>query len=424
MPATQHDQSVDAVADVLLNKGHISEKNFPQEHFHIIPPVTPGSGTPAVATTTAEGTAVAPALPLLFQPFTAKNLTIANRVVVAPMCMYSSKDGFMTDYHLVHLGSFALHGAGLVLAEATAVEARGRISPGCAGIYKDDHIPGLKRVVDFVHSTGGKIGIQLAHAGRKASTQPMHTPEVFGPEEYWNDQVVGPSGGPDFQWDAKHRVPRELSVQEIQDVIKAFGAAAIRADKAGMDTVEIHGAHGYLIHNFLSPITNHRTDKYGGSLENRARFMLEVIDEVRKNFNPAKPIFLRLSASDCVEHLDIPAFEINQAVQVSQWAKDAGVDVIHISSGGNTALQKVAYSPGYQVHYASRIRKDVPGLPVVSVGSITSGKQAEEILQNGDADLIAAARAFLKHPTFALDAGRDLGVNVNYAPQYFAARYA
>ncbi|KAG0315725.1 hypothetical protein BGZ97_007893, partial [Linnemannia gamsii] len=166
MPSTNYDQSVDAVADA-LNKGHISEKTFHQEHFHIVPPVTPGSGTPATATATAEGSA--PALPLLFQPFTTKNLTIANRVVVAPMCMYSSKDGFMTDYHLVHL-------------------ARGRISPGCAGIYSDDHIPGLKRVVDFVHSTGGKIGIQLAHAGRKASVVPVHTPEVFGPEEYWNDQ--------------------------------------------------------------------------------------------------------------------------------------------------------------------------------------------------------------------------------------------
>ncbi|KAF9910250.1 hypothetical protein EC991_006979 [Linnemannia zychae] len=412
MPSTQIDQLTAA-----LNKGHISEKTFPQESFHIVPPVTPGSGTPAADHD-------ASSLPSLFQPFTTKNLTIPNRVVVAPMCQYSSKDGFMTDYHLVHLGSFALHGAGLVLAEATAVEARGRITPACAGIYSDDHIPGLKRVVDFVHSTGGKIGIQLAHAGRKASTKPFHTPEVFGPEEYWDDDVVGPSGGADFQWDANHRVPRELSVDEIQEVIKAFGAAAVRADKAGMDTVEIHGAHGYLAHNFLSPITNQRTDHYGGSLENRARFLLEVIKEVRANFSSEKPVFLRISASDCVEHLDIPSFEIEQAVKVAQWAKDAGVDVVHVSSGGNTALQKVAYSPGYQVHYASRIRKDVPGLPVLAVGSITSGKQAQEILDAGDADLIAAARAFLKHPTFALDAGRELGVNVNYAPQYFAARYA
>ncbi|KAG0295415.1 hypothetical protein BGZ96_011788 [Linnemannia gamsii] len=423
MPTTQYDQSVDAVADA-LNKGHISAKTFPQEHFHIVPPVAPGSGTPATATATAEGTTPAPALPLLFQPFTAKNLTIPNRVIVAPMCMYSSKDGFMTDYHLVHLGSFALHGAGLVLAEATAIEPEGRISPGCAGIYSDDHIPGIKRVVDFVHSTGGKIGIQLNHAGRKASTRPMHTPDVFGPEEYWNDQVVGPSGGANFQWDDKHRIPRELSVEQIQDIVKAFGAATVRADKAGMDTVEIHGAHGYLIHQFLSPISNQRTDHYGGSLENRARFLLEVIKEVRANFNPAKPILLRLSASDAVEHLDIPSFEVNQAVKVTQWAKDAGIDAIHVSSAGNTPLQKVAYSPGYQVHYASRIRKDVPGLPVIAVGSITSGKQAEQILENGDADLIAGARAFLKHPTFALDAGRELGVNVNYAPQYFAARYA
>ncbi|KAF9092442.1 hypothetical protein BGX23_004316 [Mortierella sp. AD031] len=410
MPTTA--QTIDQSAS---GKVHASAKTFPQESFHIKPPVAPGTGTPADEKA---------ALPLLFQPFTAKNLTIPNRVIVAPMCMYSSKDGFMTDYHLVHLGSFALHGAGLVLAEATAVEAHGRISPGCAGIYSDDHIPGLKRVVDFVHSTGGKIGIQLNHAGRKASTKPLHTPEVFGPEEYWNDEVVGPSGGADFRWDDKHPVPRELSVEEIHSIVRAFGAAAARADKAGMDTVEIHGAHGYLGHQFLSPISNQRTDQYGGSLENRSRFLLEVIQEVRANFSAEKPIFLRISASDCVEYLDIPQFEVGQAVQFSQWAKDAGVDVVHISSGGNTPLQKVAYSPGYQVHYAARIKKDVPGLPVVAVGSITSGKQAEEIVPNDQADLIAAARAFLKHPTFALDAGRDLGVNVTYAPQYMAARYA
>ncbi|KAG0378553.1 hypothetical protein BGX24_003483 [Mortierella sp. AD032] len=409
-----HTNQIDELT-ATLNKGHISQKTFPQESFHIVPPVIPGTGTPADEKTP---------LPLLFQPFTVKNMTIPNRVIVAPMCMYSSKDGFMTDYHLVHLGSFALHGAALVIAEATAVTAQGRITPGCAGIYSDDHIPAIKRVVDYVHATGGKIGIQLNHAGRKASTTPFHTPEVFGPEEYWDDEVVGPSGGADFQWDAKHRVPRELTVQEIQDIVKAFGDAAVRADKAGMDMVEIHGAHGYLGHNFLSPISNQRTDHYGGSLENRARFILEVIKEIRSRFSAEKPIFLRLSASDCVEHLDIPSFEVEQAVKVSQWAKDAGADVVHVSSGGNTALQKVAYSPGYQVHYASRIRKGVPGLPIVAVGSITSGKQAQEIVEAGDADLIAAARAFLKHPTFALDAGRELGVNVNYAPQYFAARYA
>ncbi|KAI1315395.1 hypothetical protein EDD11_000899 [Mortierella claussenii] len=387
---------------------------YTQESFRVRSPVAPGSSLSKDLEKT----------PLLFQPFLVKDLTIANRIVVAPMCMYSSKDGFMTDYHLAHLGSFAIHGAGLILAEATAVEPRGRISPADTGIWSDDHIPAIKRVVDFVHAQGSKMGIQLAHAGRKASANAPYDAAAFAASDYWNHDVVAPSGGADLQWDEKHRVPRALSLDEIQDVIKAFGAATIRAAKAGMDTVEIHGAHGYLIHNFLSPVTNKRTDKYGGSLENRARFLLEVIQEVRANFPAEKPIFLRISATDCVEHLEIPSWEIEQAVQVSKWAKAAGVDVIHVSSGGNTALQKVAYSPGYQVHFAERIRKDVPGLPVIAVGSITGGKQAEEILEQGKADLIAAARAFLKHPSFASDAARELGVEISYSPQYFAVKYA
>ncbi|KAK3848593.1 MAG: NADH:flavin oxidoreductase/NADH oxidase [Linnemannia gamsii] len=389
---------------------------FPQESFHIIPQVVPGSAitTPANETTT---------VPLLFQPFTVKNLTIANRLVVAPMSMYSSKDGFMTDHHLVHLGSFALHGAGLIIAEAAAVEARGRISPGCAGIYSDDHIPAIKRVVDFVHSTGGKIGIQLFHSGLKGSSTPMYTPAAFGPEEYWKDNVIAPSGGPSFQKDKWGRgIPRALSIDEIQDVIKAYGAATIRADKAGMDTVEIQGSYGYLIHNFLSPITNHRTDEYGGSLENRARFLIEVVKEVRARFTAEKPIFLRLAATDSVEHLDIPSYEIEQAVKVAQWVRDAGVDVIHVTTGGNTDLERINRVPNYQVPHAARIRKEVRGLAVVAVGRITSGKQAQEIVDSGQADLVAAARAFLKHPTFALDAGRELGVSVALAPQYTLAR--
>ena len=191
-----------------------------------------------------------------------------------------------------------------------------------------------------------------------------------------------------------------------------------------MDTVEIHGAHGYLIHNFLSPLTNKRTDRYGGSLENRARFLLEVIHAVRENFPAEKPIFLRVSASDCVEYLENTAsWEIEQTVQIAKWAKDTGVDVLHVSSGGNTAQQKVSYAPGYQVHYAERVRKEVPGLSVVAVGSLTSGKQGQEVLEQEKADLIAAARSFLKHPSFTLDAARELGVNVVYAPQYYAARF-
>lgn len=190
-----------------------------------------------------------------------------------------------------------------------------------------------------------------------------------------------------------------------------------------MDTVEIHGAHGYLIHQFLSPVTNQRTDHYGGSLENRARLLLEVVKAVRANFPAEKPVFLRLSASDCVEHLDIPSWTIEQTVQVSKWAHEAGVDVVHISSGGNVAEQKVSYSPGYQVHFAEAVKKGVEGLGVIAVGSITNGKQSDEIVAKGQADLVAAARSWLKNPAFALQAARDLGVKPKYASQYFAAQY-
>ncbi|KAF9135425.1 hypothetical protein BGW39_002892 [Mortierella sp. 14UC] len=301
-------------------KSHASAKRFPQESLHIIPQVAPGSASPPENETTIT------TLPLLFQPFTDEDLTIANSLV----------DGFMTDYRLVHLGSFALYGNGLSIAEAAAVEARDRISPACASIYSDNHIPSIKRVVEF------------------ASSILWHTPEVFGPEEYWRDNLIAPSEGPQFQKDKWGRcIPRALSIDEIQDVVRAFGAAVIRADKARMDTVEIQGSYEYLIHNFLSPITNHCTDEYGGTLESRARLLLEVVKE--------------------------------------------------------------------QVPYAARVRKEAPDLPVVTVGNITPGKQAQEVVESGQVDLVAAARSFLKNPTFALDAGRELGVNFILAPQYFLA---
>jgi len=228
--------------------------------------------------------------------------------------------------------------------------------------------------------------------------------------------VVGPTGG--LLWDHNHHVPRELTVEEIQLIIKAFGAAAARAARAGMDTVEIHGAHGYLIHSFLSPVTNHRTDHYGGSLENRARFLLEVIREVRENFPAEKPIFLRVSATDYVEHLEKPSWEIQQTVQIAKWVKEAGVDVFHVSSGGNTSQQKIKAFPGYQVPFAEKVKKEVPGLHVVAVGLIKDGKQAEEVLQQESADLIAIGRGFLRDPSFTLQAARQLGLVAQHSVQY------
>ncbi|KAF9998881.1 hypothetical protein BGZ80_003147 [Entomortierella chlamydospora] len=387
---------------------------YPEERHFITQPTAPGTYLGPLDASLLNADKV----PLLFKPFTVKDLTLANRAVVAPMCMFSSVDGFFTDYHLVHLGSFAISGAGLVLAEATGVLPEGRISPSDTGIWKDEQIVGLKRIADFIHAQGSKFGMQLAHAGRKASVKPFYgdVPE----SEYWKDNVVGPSGGNDFQWDANHIVPRELSVEEIQETVKAFGAAATRAAKAGLDTVEIHGAHGYLIHQFLSPISNHRTDQYGGSLENRARFLLEVVREVRANFPAEKPIFLRVSATDCVEHLDESSWDIEQTIQIAKWVKEAGVDVFHVSSGGNTPKQVVEYAPNYQVPFAERVKKEVPGLYVVAVGVITSGKQANEILEEERADLVAIGRGFLRYPNFVTNAAKELNVRVKYSQQYEA----
>ncbi|KAG0040759.1 hypothetical protein BGZ82_009741 [Podila clonocystis] len=396
---------------------------YPQQRFFI--PITTTAGTylgpqlpkHAEPATIKEEEHDAP-VPLLFQPLTVKNLTLTNRFMVAPMCMYSCKDGFWSDFHLAHLGSFAIHGAGLIIAEASAVQPRGRISAQDSGIWSDDHIPGIKRVADMIHAQGSKMGIQLAHAGRKASLQPLYNkvPE----SDLWLDDVVAPTGG--LPWSAANPTPREMSVDEIRETVQAFGQAAIRAHKAGLDMVEIHGAHGYLIHNFLSPVTNRRTDQYGGSLENRARFLLEVIREVRAKFPAEKPISLRVSATDWVEHLGGDSWEIEQTVEIAKWARDAGVDILHVSSGGNVEEQRIDAGPSYQVPFAERIKKDVPGLVVVAVGIIVTGNQAEEILQDQKADLIAGARIFLREPNFVFNAAKELNVKVKMTAQYERGR--
>ncbi|KAK3813247.1 MAG: NADH:flavin oxidoreductase/NADH oxidase [Benniella sp.] len=390
---------------------------YPQERFFVKQPTAPGAYLGPIDASKPG----ADEIPLLFQPLTIKDMTIANRVIVAPMCMYSAQDGFMTTFHVAHLGSFAIHGAGLVIAEATAVQPRGRITPQDTGLWSDDHIHKIKEIADFIHAQGSKMGIQLAHAGRKASMPPPYSqpPE----SEFWRDDVVAPSGGESFKWDKTFVTPRELSVEEIHETVKAFGAAAARAAKAGLDMVEIHGAHGYLLHNFLSPITNQRTDQYGGSLENRARILLEIIKEVRENFPKEKPISLRVSASDLVEDVvDGPSWDIEQTVQIAKWAKEAGVDVFHVSSGGNVAQQRIKAFPGYQVPFAERVKKEVPGLLVAAVGIITGGQQAEEVLKQEKADLVAVARGFLRDPHFVLNAAKELNVKAKFSQQYERGR--
>ncbi|KAF9216253.1 protein disulfide-isomerase precursor, partial [Podila verticillata] len=251
-----------------------------------------------------------------------------------------------------------------------------------------------------------------------ASLQPPYN--TVPESDLWLDDVVAPTGG--LPWSSSNPTPRELSVDEIQETVKAFGQAAIRAHKAGLDIVEIHGAHGYLIHNFLSPVTNRRTDQYGGSLENRARFLLEIVREVRAQFPAEKPISLRVSATDWVEYLGGESWEIEQTVQIAKWARDAGVDILHVSSGGNVEEQKIDAGPSYQVPFAWRIKKDVPGLVVVAVGIIVTGRQAEDILQDQKADLIAGARIFLREPSFVLNAAKELKVKVKMSAQYERGR--
>ncbi|KAL6059562.1 NADH-dependent flavin oxidoreductase-like protein [Balamuthia mandrillaris] len=351
----------------------------------------------------------------LFAPLKIRELTLKNRVVVSPMCQYSAEDGFWQDWHLVHLGSFANGGAGLITFEATAVEPRGRITPWDTGLWKDEHIPALKRIVDFVHSQHTAACLQIAHAGRKASTWPPHLtfkqPRAGIPDEKGGWEVVGPS---EEAWGPHYRQPHELTQEEIQEIVKHFGDAAERADKAGFDALEIHGAHGYLISSFNSPIANKRTDEYGGSFQNRTRFCIEVTQEVRKRWPQEKPLLLRLSCSDWMEG----GWDIEQTIKLANIVRDLGVDVLDCSSSGQSPQQKMQTGPGYQVPFAEAVKTQVEGLLVCAVGEITSAAQAEEILKEGKADLVAIGRQLLRDPFWTLHAAKELGVDVHHAVQY------
>ena len=346
----------------------------------------------------------------LFTPLTLRGITFRNRLAVSPMCQYSSTDGFATDWHLVHLGSRAIGGAGLVMMEATAVEAAGRISPQDHGIWLDGHIPMLSRIAAFLREHGAVPGIQLAHAGRKASTRRPW--EGGGPisasDGGW--QTVAPSAVPFRPSDP---APAELSKTEIAALVESFRAATRRALAAGFQVVEIHGAHGYLLNEFLSPLSNRRTDEYGGSLSNRMRFALEVIQAVRAEWPDNLPLFLRISASDWVEG----GWTVEHSVELARCVRDLGIDLIDCSSGGNSPEQKIPLGPGYQVPFAERIRRDA-GIPTGAVGLITEAWQAEEIVGSGKADLVLLAREFLRDPYFPLHAARELGVEPKPPVQY------
>lgn len=338
---------------------------------------------------------------------------LSNRIVVSPMCEYSCEDGFASDWHLVHLGSRAVGGAGLIFTEAAAVLPEGRISPQDLGIWKDEHIPALARVVAFLHSQGARAGIQLAHAGRKASTHRPWDGEGVVPPVEGGWSVVAPSAEP---FAPNYPQPREIDAAGIAAVRQAFQDAASRAARAGFDVVEIHSAHGYLLHEFLSPLSNHRRDQYGGSLENRARLLLEVVDSVRRVWHRERPLFVRISATDWVEG----GWDLPQSVRLAAMLRDHGVDLIDVSSGGNVAGAAIPVGPGYQTPFSEALRREA-GILTGSVGMITGPAQAEQILRTGQADLIFIAREFLRDPYWPLHAADALGEPICWPVQYLRA---
>jgi len=349
-------------------------------------------------------------MPDLFTPVTIREVTFRNRIAVSPMCQYSSQDGFANDWHLVHLGSRAVGGAGLVMTEASAVEPRGRISPADLGVWKQEHIDFLTRIAGFLRRQGSVAGIQLAHAGRKASTRPPWEGGGVAPEGAGGWQPVAPSAVPFQPGDP---APAELTRADIGRLVETFAAAAQRALQAGFQVVEIHAAHGYLIHQFLSPLSNRRSDEYGGSFENRIRFALEVAAAVRAVWPASLPLFVRISATDWVEG----GWDIDESVELARRLGVLGVDLIDCSSGGLAPQQQIRLGPGYQVPFAERIRRE-SGVLTGAVGLITAPPQASEIVRSGQADLVLLAREFLRDPYFPLHAGKALGGEIRPPVQY------
>lgn len=416
-------------------------------------------------------------VPTLFTPLKIRGTTLRNRIVVAPMCQYSTAPdgpdvGKLTDYHIATLGHYALKGASLVFIEATGVQPNGRISPNCPGLWDDSQIEGVKRVADFVRSQGALSGIQLAHAGRKASVLPPWVAATLGKRTGaratkeaggWPDDVVGPMGGPEETWDglkdeSGYYIPRQLTVAEIQDLVQAFADAARRSVEAGIDVIEIHSAHGYLHHQFLSPITNRRTDQYGGSFENRTRFLREVIEAIRKVIPETMPLFLRVSSTEWMDHTDIGqkygSWGVEDTIRLAKLLPALGVDLLDVSSAGNHPLQRINTfeSKDYQIKIANQIRSEMKGsdpqLLIGAVGLITEAEQARDIVEDAGsdlsigeeaaaakemtqakpgkepmADLILVARQFMREPEWVLKVAWKLGVDVAWPSQFLRVRF-
>ncbi len=351
---------------------------------------------------------------LLFSPLQIKNVLLKNRIVVSPMCQYSADEGFATDWHLVHLGSRAIGGAALIIQEATSVSPEGRISAGDLGIWSDDHISMLKRITNFIHQNGAIAGVQLAHAGRKASFDLPWNGGKCIPENEGGWKPVAPSAIPFHEGD---EIPFELTLDGIEKVKADFKAAAKRSLEAGYRLIEIHAAHGYLLHQFLSPLSNQRTDNYGGSFENRIRLLLEVIEEVKEVWPVENPLFVRISASDWAEDGWTP----EESAQLSSILKDVGIDLVDCSSGGLVAYQQIPIFAGYQVQFSEHIKTET-GILTGAVGLITEPQQAEDILYASKADLIFLARELLRDPYFPLHAAKELNTDVQWPAQYERAK--
>lgn len=351
------------------------------------------------------------ATPALFTPLKLRGLTIPHRLWVAPMCQYSAIDGVVQPWHSVHLGAFAIGQAGLVITEATAIEPEGRISPEDAGLWNETQRDAWKPIVDFSHSQGVPIAVQLAHAGRKASTRVPWKP---------GDSAVAASAGgwvtkaPSALAFGRLPVPDAMSPEDITSVVRAFGVSSALAVEAGFDAIELHAAHGYLLHEFLSPLSNKRTDAYGGSFENRARIVVESAEAIRANIPETMPLFVRISATDWIDG----GWDLEQSLELVKELEALGVDLIDVSSGGLSPEQNIALGPGYQMSFAQEISRQVSTMKVGTVGLITESGQAEEALNSGTADVVLMARQFLREPHYALRAAAELGFDLEPPGQY------
>lgn len=349
----------------------------------------------------------------LFKPLQVNGIEFANRTWVSPMCQYSATEGFISEWHRVHLGAFATGGAGLVLVEASGVTPEGRITPSCPGLWSDEHVEKFRPIIDFAHSMGTRIGIQLAHAGRKGSSFEPWNGSGSVPVDNGGWETVAPSAVPFGDYD----LPKALTREEITALVDAFVAAAKRVVKVGFDVVEIHAAHGYLLHEFLSPLSNLRDDEYGGDFVGRTRLLREIATAIRAAIPTSTPLFVRVSATDWVDG----GWDLEQTIELAKELKKIGVDLMDVSSGGLVHDAKIPFGPNYQVPFAAAIRKEAE-IPATAVGLITEPKQAEEIVAGGQADAVMLARAYLRNPHWTLNAAEELGVVIPWPKQFDRAR--